>query len=633
MSEEALTLLGAAGGYALKRLLRKILRSKKTKEQLMPEKLTKEEIDQYLADTLIEEAYQHLQDEYDKAYQKLLQKEEQVEDPHLKKFIQKIKRYHEMFREEDMMRPSWMLTAILLNEALEKGGTDREKIYQYIIKSTFEYAREMDSIIPKKPYKGGRGKSMKEELRDPGVAIYNLLDILPDDQDDPVVPKYNELVARAGGVSKWGADKKYPSHEAHKHTPRVEEEARRAIEELGIEPFWDKDPEEILGTKPLAPVIAARVLEERLPGAAYRLAALLHATEQGAPLTPEEIEKILEETTAPHSPQGTQHYNLAYHIINTLEDQVSKGAEPSKPSKIILDLIRKAANLKPYQDPERILEEAAQGRRNAEITLIKTRLGLPGRDKRRLAKTLLNLIRLAREIEEGRRDPYHEDAKSELAVLARNLHVEERKPTSEYLQRISPETLEHIHQSLHKEYTEKAIQIGRESAIKTLSKALEAAKEAMKKHTGKPYYQMVADVVREVEQSLRGGGTPEERQEARWASLAIQHLLQTLPIHVAETREELGMAKHLLTQGYNPREYDVPLLLTTLGRIAELGKHNAEERKIILELTRIIIQTAEVTKGVAWRTLQAHREEGRLEPREYIRSLAENIRTVSWTRR
>lgn len=421
--------------------------------------------------------------------------------------------------------------------------------------------------------------------------------------------------------------------ELHKNPKIIIEAAKNKLAELLGETLieeWDEKPEE-----PLAPKLIATIHEERLPGAAYRLATILHAVEQGN-LPPQALEKIIEATTAPHSPQGTQLYNLIYKIIDRLEEATAKATTPPKPSQIIEEILREAMKLKPYHNPEQTLREITEGKRTAEALLLKKYLGAPG-DKRRLAKTLLKLLRIAREIEQGKRDPYHEDVRSELATIARNLPVEPRTPTPEYLQRINPTTLEYLHNTLHREYTEKAIQLGRETALRLLSKALQIAKEEIGKHRGKPYPIMVAEVARAVEERLKREmgekPTPEERQDARWASLAIQFTLQALPIHVAENREELGMAKALLTQGYNPKEYDTPLFLDALGRMAKLGEYNREEAKNMIEMIRQAAQTAEVVKNVGWRTLQAHREEGTLDHRELTRNITENIRAVSRVRR
>ena len=382
----------------------------------------------------------------------------------------------------------------------------------------------------------------------------------------------------------------------------------------------------------LAPKLAAKVLEERLPGAAYRLAVLLHAAEQGAPITPEELADIIEATTSPHSPQGTQHYNLLYRMIDRLEQAIASNQQPPGPAKLLEQILREAMELRPYHDPEQVLQQAAQGRKKAEATLLKLRLGLPG-DKAQIARATLNLLRLTRQIEQGKPDPNLADTRSEMAALARHIKETPRKPTPQYLERINPQTLEYIFNQINREYTEKATQLGRETALKTLNKALQHAKKAMQKHAGKPYPQLVAEVTREVTQALRGelGGKPtlEDIIEARWAALTIQHLLHTLPIHVAETREELGMAKHLLTQGYNPEEYNTPLLLGTMWYIKRMADQEPEARKEAILQLRDILQVAESTKTAAWRTLTAHREEGPIEARRLARDMVETIRTVS----
>lgn len=642
MSEK---MAGFLAGIAIRILIRNLKKKKQHLEETAPPTLTKEQIDQYIVDKTIEEAYNQLEAAYDTAYNELVKREKQIKDPYIKAIIEKIKKRHELFRPDREMHPGWMLTAILLNEALKHGVKDREKIYQYILKTSWEYSKQIAQLLPTRKYRG-KYHPRAEALRNPYDTLLQALQIIRDALEeknlkDETLEKYRVFVRTfARQVVQELGEKRKTHHIAQNYADYIEEKIREAEKKTGITPFWHKTPEEILGAekeKPLAPQLVAKILEERLPGAAYRLASLLHAYEQGSPLDPKDLERIIEATTAPHSPQGTQQYNLIYKIIDKLEEDTAKGRTPRKPTTIIEEIIREALHLKPYHNTQQILQEIVEGKRPAEAILLKTRLGLPG-DKKRIAKTLLNFLRIAREIEEGKRNPYYEDVKSELATIARNLKtVEPRTPTKEYLQKINPQTLEHLHNQIHKEYTERAIQIGRESATRILERAVQIAKQVMEKHRGKPYYQLVAETAREIEETLKTQlgrqPTPEERQEARWAALAIQHLLQTLPIHVAETKEELGMAKALLTQGYNPQEYDAPLVLDTIGKMAQLEKYEEQERKGILELIRMGGQSAEVVKNVAWRTLKAHREEGRMEPREYIKSLMENIGSVSRVKR
>ncbi|MCE4601538.1 MAG: hypothetical protein F7C38_08325 [Desulfurococcales archaeon] len=120
-------ILGFAAGIAIRLMIRSLRNKRRYLEETAPPQLTREEIDQYIVDTTIDEAYEQLQAEYDRAYNELLQREKEVEDPYIRKLIQKIKRRHELFRPDNKMRPPWMLTAILLNEALKHGIKDREK--------------------------------------------------------------------------------------------------------------------------------------------------------------------------------------------------------------------------------------------------------------------------------------------------------------------------------------------------------------------------------------------------------------------------------------------------------------------------------------------------------------------------
>ncbi len=389
----------------------------------------------------------------------------------------------------------------------------------------------------------------------------------------------------------------------------------------------------------IAPKLMATVYEERLPGAAARIATILHAMEQGAPITPETLEKIIEETTAPHSPQGTQLYTLLYRILDRAEQHLTHGQKPPQPSKLIEETLREALALRPHHDIEKELQKSANGE-SKRIILAKTALAAPTRpphheENKRLARVLLNLLHKTREMEQGRADPALEDVRTEMALLARNLPTKPREPTEEYLQRINPQTLEAIYNDIHREYTEKAIQIGKETALQTLQRALEIAKQEMEKHRDKPYPEMVAATTEAVRKQLLKelGSSPEQAQEARWASLTVQHILQALPLAVAETPEELGMAKHLLTQGYNPEEYDLPLYMDVVGELSKASETEIEDAKQRLLRIREGSQAAEAVKNTLWKTLEAyrqHREE--LGHEHLMKSLAENVKTVSRVR-
>ena len=597
-------------------------------------KYVQEEVIRKISNRLVERAIKAREE-----LEKQLEKAKKERDRKTARWLEKLLFYYRpsMFRIDKSMAIALILTAEAVKQGLHK---DPHALSEYLI---INYALTMKDLLEKIPHAHKLTKKDHEKFQkiiDPEYTLGSLLKAITTYRDAEKDEQRKETLEKILDVFIEGRNeigKRY--NEVHANPALIIDIInRKAKEHLGRPVIT----EEVLGRtleeeKPLAPQLVAKILEERLPGAAYRLASLLHAYEQGSPLDPKDLERIIEATTAPHSPQGTQQYNLIYKIIDKLEEDTAKGRTPRKPTTIIEEIIREALHLKPYHNTQQILQEIVEGKRPAEAILLKTRLGLPG-DKKRIAKTLLNFLRIAREIEEGKRNPYYEDVKSELATIARNLKtVEPRTPTKEYLQKINPQTLEYLHNQIHKEYTERAIQIGRESATRILERAVQIAKQVMEKHRGKPYYQLVAETAREIEETLKTQlgrqPTPEERQEARWAALAIQHLLQTLPIHVAETKEELGMAKALLTQGYNPQEYDAPLVLDTIGKMAQLEKYEEQERKGILELIRMGGQSAEVVKNVAWRTLKAHREEGRMEPREYIRSLMENIGSVSRVKR
>lgn len=613
---------------------------KKAEKKAEEAGLTGEEKIKFVQEETLRGILTNITDEGQRAYEELVKyyrenkdKMERREREYLEAILESLSRAGEIGRGPDSED---YVPAIILAEAIKNGlHKDPEALTKYMITAYNQIQRKILETIPRAQDLTWEKHRELDDIINPVFTLLKLRRAIHFQlwtEKDPERKKQLEKLDEALGEAQDEIERRF--EEVHRNPALLTSILRNKTREIYGKQLLEETLEE---QKPLAPQLAAKILEERLPGAAYRLATLLHAYEQGTPINPRDLQAIIEATTAPHSPQGTQHYNLIYKIIDKLEEDIARGKTPRKPTEIIEEIIRETLHLKPYHNTQQILQEITQGRRPAEAILLKTRLGLPG-DKKRIAKTILNLLRIAKEIEEGKRDPYHEDVKSELATIAQNLKaVEPTTPTREYLQKINPQTLQYLHDQIHKEYTEKAIQIGRETATQILEKAIQIAKEAMKKHQGKPYYQLVAETVREVEETLKASlgrqPTPEERQEARWAALATQHLLQTLPIHVAETREELGMAKHLLTQGYNPQEYDVPLILDTIGKMAQLGKYSEEERKGILELIRMGGQTAEVVKNVAWRTLQAHREEGKMEPREYIRNLTENIRSVSRVKR
>ena len=82
---------GFAAGIAIRLLIKALKRKRRHIEEATPPQLTKEQIDQYIVDTTIDEAYEQLQAEYDRAYKELLEREKQVEDPYIRKLIEKNK--------------------------------------------------------------------------------------------------------------------------------------------------------------------------------------------------------------------------------------------------------------------------------------------------------------------------------------------------------------------------------------------------------------------------------------------------------------------------------------------------------------------------------------------------------------
>ncbi|MEB3806569.1 MAG: hypothetical protein GSR73_03540, partial [Desulfurococcales archaeon] len=95
--------------------------------------------------------------------------------------------------------------------------------------------------------------------------------------------------------------------------------------------------EEAEKEKPLAPQLAAKVLEERLPGAAFRIAMLIHALEEGK-ITPEQLTRYIETLHSPESPHGTALYNIIHRLINHYEEKVANNEEVPPPSQAIKTL-------------------------------------------------------------------------------------------------------------------------------------------------------------------------------------------------------------------------------------------------------------------------------------------------------
>ncbi|BAA79237.2 hypothetical protein APE_0283.1 [Aeropyrum pernix K1] len=246
-------LIGLGAGILIRLLLKNLKKKGQHIEERAPPQLTREQIDQYIVDTTIDEAYEQLQAEYDRAYRELLKREKEAEDPHIKKLIQNIKEYHELFRKDNEMRPPWMLTAILLNEALKHGVKDRDKIYQYILKASWEYAKEIAQALPAKKYQGRYTRAYADQMRNPFISIIEIEAMIREaNRDDPKWKKYTQMFDLY-----WNkipddiynrADSQH--HEVTKYLQLLEEALREAERESGVEPFWHKTPEEILGIGP-----------------------------------------------------------------------------------------------------------------------------------------------------------------------------------------------------------------------------------------------------------------------------------------------------------------------------------------------------------------------------------------------
>ena len=418
------------------------------------------------------------------------------------------------------------------------------------------------------------------------------------------------------GLEWWGEDPEIALKSLKKKIKGTEyEHILKALEETGEE-------------EPIAPKLMARILEERLPTAAYRIALLIHAYEQGK-IPRETLLKYLETLHSPHTPHGTATYNLIHHLINYYEEKVANN-ETLIPTSKALRIVLYRLGLPPYKDPLEILEQAARGEKIHPrwiTTKINTGIPLP---PSKAARAVKNLIENLEKLEKGLEDPEELDTKLELAILANTIPGEPREP-GDLKQRIhNPDLLRETFRYVMEEYFQKAHQLGREEEEKLLRETAEiVAKHLEETPPSQPYYKTIAQAMKKVQTTLKARGYDEK--DAAFAANIAQHLLLTLPIHAIEGEEELPKAKAILLEGYTPQNHETPPIVRGLHSFYQRLRNakTKEEKEEILARLRDSFNTLEAYTSAVHRTLETIRKEKEESPRRIGEALYHSIRPVS----
>ena len=569
------------------------------------------------------------------------QLKEQVQDPLIKRYIE------ELLREEEKSPAHKGVLTILygaIKHAIQQGlHQDREKFFNYIastlLHTTHELSKEtthLDEEYMQEKY-GEDTAFTFEGLTDPASAIqWYLSGILRDikkemDEAKQYYRHYRELqrtlydVKEKAGIERWGQNPAlaYATLTTELRGTPHEEVLRRPEEILGITP--EEEEEE---GKRIAPQIMARAVEERLPGAAYRLATLIHAVEEGK-ITPQQAIEYLEQLHSPHSPHGTALYNIIHHLINLYEEKIARGEPIPPPSEAIKRVLHKAG-LPPYRDPEEILREAEEQRIHPRWITAKLNLGIP-LPPSRAARAVRSLIENLRRLENGE-DPEELDTKQELSLLARIIK-EDPHPAGpqEIKERILlPYLWDDVFYIAFEELFRKAHHLGREEEEKLLNDMRKIVFQHIKEASyNTPYYKIIADAIKRVHKELREKGYDEK--DAAWAANVAQHLLLTLPFHVVEGPHEHPKLKALLLEGYTPEEHENPPIVRGIynfyRRINEAKTD--EEKKALLARFRDSFNTLETLKSSVHRTIQSLKMEKVNEPRKIASAFLHTIRPIS----
>ena len=235
-------------------------------EELVPPKLTKEEIDQYINQTLIEEAHRELDRRAREAMEELRKTVEEEGDPALEAMLKELEDHYNRWKDREKgLWATYAVNIIALNEALKRGlhRKDREALYQYLLKQAYDIAKNLrDQLIPA-PLNEEFRRNYKNKwvITNPLQALLYAADLIGRaEEHDPVAKKYwdaispllNEVkgkVAERLGLTN-PSDAYDLEGQLHPELAEILEQTIKEYEEAGKLPrFWHKTPEEILGVE------------------------------------------------------------------------------------------------------------------------------------------------------------------------------------------------------------------------------------------------------------------------------------------------------------------------------------------------------------------------------------------------
>ena len=134
------------------------------------------------------------------------------------------------------------------------------KIYQYILKASWEYVKQIAQILPTKKYQGKHQQAYAEYIANPYYTLSELTGLFNEVSGDDSVWNRYRMAIREGFKTlaeerkKIGDEKDLIEPDAAiKYLDRFEEIFHSVTRKLGIEPFWHKTPEEILGLREALP--------------------------------------------------------------------------------------------------------------------------------------------------------------------------------------------------------------------------------------------------------------------------------------------------------------------------------------------------------------------------------------------
>ena len=289
-------------------------------------------------------------------------------------------------------------------------------------------------------------------------------------------------------------------------------------------------------------------------------------------------------------------------------------------SSLVESVVRRVLSVRPHVKTEAVLAQMGGGS-VGDALLLKRSFGALG-DASRLAGGLLVLLRVLRAVESGVASPYQEDVKGWLATVARTIRVEAIEPSREYLERINPDTLEYAVAAIVRGPVSGRVPGG------LVSRAVGVARRELGGWRGSPYPEVVARVWEKVEENLReSAGLSWYFSDARRAALLVRSALVFLPILAVEEEAELGMAKTLISWGYNVDDYDLPLLVYPLWKLSRLLEEGVGVR-LAASAVRQACRVEEAVKHAVWRTLAAGREAGSPEDSWTGEYMIENVLSV-----